>query len=398
MTVPVDAARAKSVFLAASELADGERSSFLDHACGDDTGLRGRVEALLKAHEQPGGFQERLVAEQISTIDEWLVERPGTVVGSCKLLEQIGEGGFGIVFMAEQHAPVRRKVALKVLKPGMDTRQVVARFEAERQALALMDHPNIATVFDGGETAHGRPFFVMELVRGVPITECCDHNRLSVRERLELFVRVCQAVHHAHQKGVIHRDIKPSNVLVTLHDGEPVVKVIDFGVAKAMGQQLTERTLFTNFAQMVGTPLYMSPEQAQMSGLDVDTRADIYALGVLLYELLTGATPFDKERFKTAGYDEIRRIIHEEEPARPSTRINTLGRAAASISACRKTDPQALWTHAVIPDVPAEPGPARWDAGMHNESQRLGSDAFYSHRTRTVLERAKPCPYSVRLQ
>ncbi|HKB38840.1 MAG TPA: protein kinase [Gemmataceae bacterium] len=257
-------------------------------------------------------------------------------------MEQVGEGGFGVVFMAEQTQPVRRRVALKVLKPGMDTRQVVARFEAERQALALMDHPNIAHVFDGGETASGRPYFVMELVKGVPITDFCDQSRLPVRERLGLFVDVCQAVQHAHQKGIIHRDLKPSNVLVTLHDDKAVVKVIDFGVAKATGQQLTDKTLFTGIAQMIGTPLYMSPEQAQMSGLDVDTRSDIYSLGVLLYELLTGTTPFDKERLRTVGYDEIRRMIREEEPPRPSTRISTLGQAATTASAQRRSDPRRL--------------------------------------------------------
>jgi tetratricopeptide (TPR) repeat protein len=257
-------------------------------------------------------------------------------------LEQIGEGGFGVVFMAEQQEPIRRKVALKVLKPGMDTRQVVVRFEAERQALALMDHPHIAHVFDGGETATGRPYFVMELVRGIPITDFCDQNCLSIRERLELFVNVCQAVQHAHQKGIIHRDIKPSNVMVTLHDGTPVVKVIDFGIAKATGQQLTDKTLFTHFAQMIGTPLYMSPEQAGMSGLDVDTRSDIYSLGVLLYELLTGTTPFDRGRLREADYDEVRRIIREEEPARPSTRISTLGQAAATISTQRQSEPKRL--------------------------------------------------------
>ena len=224
-------------------------------------------------------------------------------------------------------------MALKVIKPGMDTRQVVARFEAERQALALMDHPNIAQVLRRRRRPHaGRPYFVMELVRGMPITEFCDQNQLPIRERLELFVTVCQAVQHAHQKGIIHRDIKPSNVLVTLHDGKPVVKVIDFGIAKATGQQLTDKTLFTGFAQMIGTPLYMSPEQAQMSGLDVDTRSDIYSLGVLLYELLTGTTPFDKERLRTAAYDEMRRIIREEEPPKPSTRISTLGQAATAAS------------------------------------------------------------------
>src|SRR6185436_6940743 len=230
-----------------------------------------------------------------------------------KLLERIGEGGFGVVYMAEQQLPLRRKVALKVIKPGFDTRQVIARFEAERQALALMEHENIAKVLDAGATESGRPYFVMELVHGIPITEHCDKSKLSPKERLELFVKVCRAVQHAHTKGVIHRDIKPSNVLVTMHDGVPVPKVIDFGVAKATGQQLTEKTLFTGFAQMVGTPLYMSPEQAELSGLDADTRTDIYSLGVLLYELLTGTTPLDKARLSRVGYDELRRIIREEE-------------------------------------------------------------------------------------
>jgi tetratricopeptide (TPR) repeat protein len=264
------------------------------------------------------------------------------VIGPYKLLEQIGEGGFGVVFLAEQTQPVRRKVALKVLKPGMDTRQVVARFEAERQALALMDHPNIARVLDGGQTSSGRPYFVMDLVKGLPITEYCDQAQLTPRERLELFVHLCQAVQHAHQKGIIHRDLKPSNVLVTVHDTTPVVKVIDFGVAKALGQELTDKTLFTGFAQMIGTPLYMSPEQAGQSGLDIDTRSDIYALGVILYELLTGTTPFDKERLKEVGYDELRRIIREEEPPRPSTRLSTLGQAATTASTNRRSDPKRL--------------------------------------------------------
>ena len=229
------------------------------------------------------------------------------------------------MYMAEQQTPVRRRVALKIIKAGMDTRQVVARFEAERQALALMDHSNIARVLDAGATESGRPYFVMELVRGIPITEYCDQNNLPVHERLELFAQVCHAVQHAHQKGIIHRDIKPSNVLVTMHDGRAVPKVIDFGVAKATGQQLTEKTLFTAFAQMVGTPLYMSPEQAEMTSVDIDTRSDIYSLGVLLYELLTGTTPFDQQRISSAAFDEIRRIIREEEPPKPSTRISTLG-------------------------------------------------------------------------
>jgi tetratricopeptide (TPR) repeat protein len=269
-------------------------------------------------------------------------ERVGAIIGRYKLLERIGEGGFGVVYMAEQQHPVRRKVALKVIKPGFDTRQVIARFEAERQALALMEHENIAKVFDAGATDSGRPYFVMELVHGVPITEFCDTNQFTLRERLELFVQVCRAVQHAHTKGIIHRDIKPTNILVTLHEGVPVPKVIDFGVAKATGQQLTEKTLFTNFAQMVGTPLYMSPEQAEMTGIDVDTRSDVYSLGVLLYELLTGATPLDKDRLKRAAFDEVRRIIREDEPQRPSTRLSTMGDQARSISAQRKSDPRRL--------------------------------------------------------
>jgi serine/threonine protein kinase/tetratricopeptide (TPR) repeat protein len=263
---------------------------------------------------------------------------PGSIVGRYKLLERIGEGGFGVVYMAEQQHPVRRKVALKVVKPGMDSRQVLARFEAERQALAIMDHPNIARVLDAGATESGRPYFVMELVKAEPITEYCDRNQLEPRQRLELFVQVCNAVQHAHQKGIIHRDIKPSNVLVAMHDTKPVVKVIDFGVAKALGPELTENTLFTGFAQLLGTPLYMSPEQAGQSSLDVDTRSDIYSLGVLLYELLTGTTPFDKERFRQAAQDEIRRIIREEEPPKPSTRLSSSKASLSSISAQRQTD------------------------------------------------------------
>ena len=270
------------------------------------------------------------------------IEQPGTVIGRYKLLQQIGEGGFGMVFMAEQMEPVQRKVALKVIKAGMDTREVISRFEAERQALALMDHPNIARVLDGGATANGRPYFVMELVRGAPITEYCDQCTLSTRERLDLFIQVCRAVQHAHQKGVIHRDLKPTNVLVTLHDGEPVPKVIDFGVAKALGQKLTQKTLFTRFEQMIGTPAYMSPEQAALSGLDIDTRSDIYSLGVLLYELLTGVTPFDRETLAKAALDEIRRMIRETEPPKPSTRLASLGQPLAEVAKRRHAEPAAL--------------------------------------------------------
>jgi serine/threonine protein kinase/Flp pilus assembly protein TadD len=312
-----------------------ERAAFLDQACAGDASRRARVEELLRAYQAAGNFLQGTPpsSNADTTVDEPVRERPGTVIGSYKLLEQIGEGGMGLVFMAEQTQPVRRKVALKVLKPGMDTRQVVARFEAERQALALMDHPNIAKIHDGGTTESGRPYFVMELVRGVPITQYCDERRLSTRQRLELFVTVCQAVQHAHQKGVIHRDLKPSNVLVSHHDTVAVPKIIDFGIAKATTQPLTDRTLFTHFAQMVGTPLYMSPEQAEMNGLGVDTRTDVYALGALLYELLTGTTPFESDTLKKVGLDEMRRMIREEEPPTPSRRLSTLSaRACSTIS------------------------------------------------------------------
>ena len=289
---------------------EAERAAYLEGACGNNMALRERVDTLLRAHAAAGSF-----LKSSPLTDE---EGPGTAIGRYKLLQKIGEGGFGVVYMAEQLEPVRRKVALKIIKLGMDTRQVVARFESERQALALMDHANIARVFDAGATESGRPYFVMELVRGVPITDYADRNALSLRERLELFVTVCRAVQHAHQKGVIHRDIKPTNVLVTLHDGVPVPKVIDFGIAKATNQRLTEKTVFTEFRQIVGTPQYMSPEQAEMSGLDVDTRCDIYSLGVMLYELLTGTTPLEAERLRTLGYSELQKVIREEDPPRPS--------------------------------------------------------------------------------
>jgi tetratricopeptide (TPR) repeat protein/serine/threonine protein kinase len=333
----------ETIFAQAIEIeAPDAREAFLDKACENDAELRREVDQLVVDYFRAGQFLEKPAAHIVASADEPISEGPGSIIGPYRLMERIGEGGMGLVFVAEQDHPVRRKVALKVIKPGMDTRPVVARFEAERQALALMDHPNIAKVFDGGETASGRPYFVMELVKGVPITEYCDHNEAPISERLELFLKVCHAVQHAHQKGIIHRDIKPSNVMIMSQDGTPVVKVIDFGVAKAVGQQLTDKTIYTQFAQLVGTPLYMSPEQAGHSGLDVDTRTDIYALGVLLYELLTGTTPFDKDRLREADYDEIRRIIREEEPPKPSTRISTLGQAASTLSGQRKSDPKRL--------------------------------------------------------
>ncbi len=314
-----------AILNAALELPAGERAAYLDNACAGDAALRQRVEELLRAHEQAKDFLEAppagIIFKRTNLANVPVAEKAGDKIGRYKLLEQIGEGGCGVVYVAEQQEPVRRRVALKVIKLGMDTKQVIARFEAERQALALMDHPNIARVFDAGATETGRPYFVMELVRGVKITEYCDQNHLSARERLDLFIQVCRAVQHAHQKGVIHRDLKPSNILVTVNDGAPVPKVIDFGIAKATQGRLTDQTVYTAFEQFIGTPAYMSPEQAAMTSLDIDTRSDIYSLGVLLYELLTGKTPFDQKELLAAGLDEMRRTIRETEPPKPSTRL-----------------------------------------------------------------------------
>jgi serine/threonine protein kinase/tetratricopeptide (TPR) repeat protein len=342
---PVEFKRIEEIFHAVSARPTSERAACLDTLCGDDESLRAQVVSLLEHTER--GDETIDLSDEANELRELikgaepLPDAPGTMIGRYKVLQQIGEGGFGVVYMAEQEEPVKRKVALKIIKLGMDTKQVIARFEAERQALAMMDHPNIARVLDAG-TVGGRPYFVMELVRGVPITDYCDSRKLRTGERLQLFIDVCHAVQHAHQKGIIHRDLKPSNVLVTLHDDRPVPKVIDFGIAKATSHRLTEKTLFTEFRQFLGTPEYMSPDQADISGLDIDTRTDIYSLGVLLYELLTGATPFDSETLRQAAYGELQRIIREVEPPKPSTRIVTLSESGSDVDSKQRAEAAVL--------------------------------------------------------
>ncbi len=349
------------IFCHAAGIASSEeRSRFLDDACAGDKQLRERVERLLAAQHKSDSFKSDsfksdslfgsspglgptmdLSGTRESRSDHPGPEKPGSTIGPYKLLQQLGEGGMGVVYMAEQTKPVARRVALKIIKPGMDSRQVIARFEAERQALAVMDHPGIARVLDAGTTESGRPFFAMELVKGVPITQYCDEHRSSVRQRLNLFVDVCHAVQHAHQKGIIHRDIKPSNVLVAEFDDQAVPKVIDFGVAKAVRDRLTEKTMFTQVGQVVGTLEYMSPEQSKLNQLDVDTRSDIYSLGVLLYELLTGETPFDRKRLRSAAFDEMLRILREEDPPRPSIKVSS-SESLQSIAANRDVEPKRL--------------------------------------------------------
>ena len=342
---------AEEIVQVAAALPAGERAAYLDAACGEDLALRVRVERLLAAHESGGLTQGPVSAEAEAEMARLKPDEVGERIAGYKLREQLGEGGFGTVWVADQEVPVRRRVALKIIKLGMDTKEVIARFEQERQALAMMDHPNIAKVLDAGATQYGRPFFVMELVRGIPITDYCDQHHLSTVERLGLFIAICQAVQHAHQKGIIHRDLKPSNILVTLNDGVPVPKVIDFGIAKATEGRLTDSTVYTQLHQFIGTPAYMSPEQAEMSGLDIDTRSDIYSLGVLLYELLAGSTPFDAKELMASGIDAMRKTIREKEPQRPSTRLATLGADQLTTTAKRRSADTSKLLHQLKGDL-----------------------------------------------
>jgi serine/threonine protein kinase len=341
--VAVEDTNEEDIFRNAIAFADrDEQADYVKRACGDDIELRTALEALLRHHHESSVLDAPALDLSLLHKAVPMTEGPGTTIDRYKLVKKIGEGGMAVVYMAQQEQPLRRKVALKIIKLGMDTKSVIARFEAERQALALMDHPNIAKVLDAGAAEAGRPYFVMELVPGASITHYCDRTKLGTRERLGLFVQVCNAVQHAHQKGIIHRDIKPSNVMVTLHDGEAMPKVIDFGIAKATNQRLTEKTLFTRYAQIIGTPAYMSPEQADFGELDIDTRTDIYSLGILLYELLTGKTPFTEEQLRKAGYLEMQRVIREEEPTKPSTKLSTLGATLTAIAQQRSVTPDAL--------------------------------------------------------
>ena len=351
---PPEPRREEGIFDAVLALPSEQRPAYLDQACGQDTQLRGRIEILLRSNDNAGEFLEpasTMGTQRTVVLPTPASEKPGDIIGHYKIREKLGEGGCGAVYVAEQTEPVRRRVALKVIKLGMDTRNVMARFEAERQALAMMDHPNIARVLDAGATETGRPYFVMELVRGIKITDYCDQNQLNTTQRLALFVQVCHAVQHAHQKGIIHRDIKPSNILVTLHDGVPVPKVIDFGIAKATEGRLTDLTVYTELRQFIGTPAYMSPEQAEMSGLDIDTRSDIYSLGVLLYELLTGHTPFDAQELVQSGLDAMRRTIREKEPQRPSTRLSTMLDAELTTVAKRQSAEPPKLVHFIRGDL-----------------------------------------------
>jgi WD40 repeat protein/serine/threonine protein kinase len=345
----------EALFALALEKPVAKRAAFLDVVCEGDAALRQRLDALLAAHDAPDELSPKDKSAAKATMKLEISDAPdeavGQTLGRYKLMERLGEGGCGVVYVAEQTQPVRRRVALKVIKLGMDTKAVVARFEAERQALAMMDHPNIAKVLDAGTTDVGRPYFVMELVRGIRITDYCDQNNLSTRERLDLFIKICQAIQHAHQKGIIHRDIKPSNILVTLHDGVPVPKVIDFGIAKATEGRLTDATVYTQLHQFIGTPAYMSPEQAEMSGLDIDTRSDIYSLGVLLYELLAGSTPFDANELMASGVDAMRKKIREQEPMRPSTRFATLKGEDLTTTAKRRSADKAKLMHQLKGDL-----------------------------------------------
>ena len=343
----------EEIFIQALEIGVGPaREAYLDEACGGAENLREKVGKLVAAHEEPAA-----ILGALGGMGAAAGERAGDQIGNYQLLEELGAGGMGTVWLAQQSEPVVRKVALKIINLGMNTQQVVARFEAERQALALMDHPNIAKVFDAGATETGRPYFVMELVKGIAITRYCDQEKLGTKECLDLFIKACQAIQHAHQKGIIHRDIKPSNIMVTLHDGVPVPKVIDFGIAKATQLELTEKTIYTQYNQFIGTPAYMSPEQAEMSGLDIDTRSDIYSLGVLLYELLTGSTLFDSAELMTSGLDEMRKIICEREPVRPSTKLNQT-RVATEATGLKLDDGErekvGASSYRLLPPIPSD--------------------------------------------